>query len=299
MVKIKVIVNNKDISEDFKRYFLDLQIIDKDGTESDELNFSISYAIKRPKYEDKIKIWIDDVFYGTFLVQSTSTNHFKELIVRATGTNFSSSIKTKKSRNFSNTNLNQIVSKIAKENGLNYKANFKDILISNLIQSNESDLHILTRLAKDYDAIFSIKNNTLLFLERSSNLPTFTINLKECSSWSITHTDKKLYNSCIAFYRDTKENRVKKIIVGNEKPTLSFKGTFKTEIEAIKKAKAKLQRASRGTKEGYLSTKGMYISAGSIITLIGSEQDDGKYTAETVTTNINMEGWNIDVDFKN
>ena len=299
MVKIKIVVNGKDISDDFKKYFLDLQIIDKDGTEADELNFTVSYAIKRPKYEDKIKVWIDDVFYGSFLVQSTSTNHFKELIVRATGTNFSSAIKSKKSRSFSDTTLNQIVSKIAKENGLSFKADFKDISIVNLIQSNESDMHLLTRLAKDYDAIFSVKNNTVLFLERSNTLPTFSIDLKECSSYTITHTDKKLYGSCTASYRDTRENCIKEVTAGEGKPVLTFKNAFKTEEEATVKAKAKLQRASRGTKEGYLSTKGMYVSAGGTITLTGSEQDNGEYTVETVTTNINMEGWNIDVDFKN
>ena len=296
---IKIIVNDKDISEDFKKYFLDLQIIDKDGTESDELNFTVSYAIKRPKYEDKIKIWINNVFYGAFLVQSTTTNHINELIVRATGTNFSSSIKTKKSRNFAETSLKAIVEQIARENGLKSNVDFSDVSISNIIQSNESDMHFLTRLAKDYDAIFSIKNNTLIFLERDTSLPNFTINLNQCSIWDITYTDKKVYSSCLARYRSTKENAIQTVTIGVGTPILSYQEAFQTKEEATKKATAKLQRAKRGTKEGRLTIEGVYISAGSTITLVGSTQDNGDYTAETVTTNVNMSGWVVDVDFKN
>lgn len=296
----KIIVNGKDITRDFKKYFLDLQIIDKDGTEADELNFTISYAIKRPVYEDKIKIWIDNLFYGAFLVQSTSTNYLEELTVRATGTNFSSTIKSKKSRNFSDTNLNEIVEKIAKENGLNFRVDFKDVSISNIIQSKESDMHFLTRLASENDAIFSIKNNTLIFLKRDAKLPTFTVDLKEVSSWNITHTNTKVYNSCIAKYRTTKENKVKMVTVGSGKPVLEFEEYFSTSDEAKAKAIAKLQKANRGTKEGYLSTKGFYLSAGSRINLINSAQDNGEYTVQTVTTSININtGWITDVEFSN
>jgi phage protein D len=297
---VKIVVNDKDISADFKKYFLDLQIIDKDGTESDELNFTISYAIKRPQYEDKIKIWIDDVFYGTFLVQSTSTNHIQELTVRATGTNFSSTIKSKKSRNFSDTNLNEIVQKISKENGLKPKVDFKDVSISNVIQSKESDMHFLSRMAKENNAIFSVKNNTLLFLERSTKLPTFTIDLKKVSAWNITHTNTKTYSSCRAKYRTTKDNKTNTITIGEGTPVLEFEEFFSNSEEAKRKATAKLQKANRGTKEGYLSTKGFYLSAGSKITLRNSAQDNGEYTAQTVTTSININtGWITDIDFSN
>ena len=299
MVTINIEVNGKDISDDFRQFYTSLEIIDKDGTEADELNFTIVNLIKRPKYEDKIKVWIDGFFYGTFLVQSTTTNHLQELTIKATGTNFSGTLKVKKNRNFKNITLQKLIRNIAIENGLNHKIDFSNVFLINLIQEKESDLHLLNRLAKEYDAIFNIKNNTLVFASRNKSLPLFTVNIQDCISWEITHSDKKIYNSCVVSYRDTKNNRVISHSIGNGEPTLKYTDTFKTEEEAILKATAKLQRANRGTKRGTLVKIGEYMSAGSKLNITDSTQDNGEYTIQTVTTLTNQDGWTITVDFQN
>lgn len=297
MVDIKFVVNGKDISSDFVSYFTDLEIIDKDGNESDELNVTLTNAIKRPEYNDEIKIWINFIFYGTFLVQSTETNYLNELNIKATGTNFSDDLKVKKSKSYKDKTLKSVVEEIAGKNKLEVKADFGDITLTNLIQKDESDLHFLNSLAKKYDAIFSIKNKTLIFIERTAELPNFPLDLNRCESWSITHSNTQSYKSCTAKWRDTKRNKNKSVTVGDGEPILVFKGSFKTETEARKEANAKLKKTTRGTKEGSATKSGEYITAGGSILVINSKQDDGTYTVVSVTTTVSIDGYKVQINF--
>jgi len=299
MVDIKCEVNGSDISDNLKKYFTSITIVDNDGTESDELSIVLTNNIKRPLHGDKIKLWINGVLYGQFLVQNTQTNHLNELNIIATGANFSSNLKVKKTKSFLNTTLGKIVEGIAKEHGLSFRVDFQDTEITHLIQEKESDLHFLNRLSKQYDSIFSIKNSTLIFLDRDTELPTFTIDLNKCFSWSIAHTNRKAYNSCTVFFRSTKENQQISVTTGAGEPVLIKNGTFKTEDEALMYAKRQLQKSIRGTKEGTLIKQGEYVSAGSKLTLANSLQDNGEYTIKTVHTSIDRNGYIIEVDFKN
>ena len=74
MVDIRVVVNGKDISVKFKEHFTSLNIVDNAGTQSDELNISLTNAIKRPATDDEIQVWIEGHYYGLYLVNSTKTN---------------------------------------------------------------------------------------------------------------------------------------------------------------------------------------------------------------------------------
>jgi len=300
MVKIKIEVNNKDISKNFKENFISLEIIDRDGNATDELNLEIANKIKRPSYDDVIKIWIDSVFYGSFSVQESKTNHENTIEIRATGTNFQKELKVKRNKSWKKTTLNKILKEKSLSHSLNFKGLKEDIAITSIIQSNESDLHFLNRLAKEFDTIFSVKNNTLLFINRTEKLPFFTVNVTQCSAYSIGDVAKKRYDSCKAIWRDTKENKTLSITVGDNAPTITINGSFKSKEEAKKKAVAKLARTNRGTKRGTLSKRGEYFSAGGLLNITNSKQDDGLYSIETVYTRIDpSDGHRVVLEFQN
>jgi len=56
-------------------------------------------------------------------------------------------------------------------------------------------MHFLQRLAKDLDATFSVKNKTLLFLDKKTPKPRYTCNLKEAKDYSLEKVNKTLYKS--------------------------------------------------------------------------------------------------------
>lgn len=298
MVDIKCIAAETDISLILAKNLISLTVTDYDGTKSDALEIIISNDIKRPSDEDKIKLWIEGVYYGVFLVDSTETNDLNQLTITATSANFSQSLKTKQNRNFKKTTLHDIIKKIAKAHELKVKIDFPNISYENLIQEKESDLHFLNSLAKKYGAIFSIKNDTLLFVKRGTDLPTFIIDLNECKPWNIKHVSREKYNSCTATWRDTKNNKNKSVTVGSGKPILKITGDYLSEDEAKLVANAKLEESKRGTREGSFSKKGEYLSAGSNLIIVNSKQDDGTYTLGIVTTTVSFKGFRVEAEIK-
>ncbi len=200
-----------------------------------------------------------------------------------------------------NINVAQIV---AHRHSLKLKSDFDAIYMPHLSQTDESDLHMMKRLSKDYNGIFSIKNGTLIFLKRikenmaSKELPLFELDAGECDSYSIKHSDKTIYGACEVSWQDTKENKVQTILVGTGVPILKVSGQFKTSAEAQKKGEAKLQNANRGTKSGSISMYGKEIYAGGMLQLSGAGEDDGEYSIKSVNHTFDS-GWKMSVEIEN
>jgi len=300
MVDIKCIVNGKDISDKVRDYLVTLVVVDNDGTDADTLDMTFANYIKRPEGEDIIKLWINDAFYGTYTVNETQTNHENLLTVSATSANFHKTLKSKKNKGHGETTLHTIINTVATNHNLQTKIDFDDIVYENIVQEKESDLHFLKRIAEKYDAVFSIKNEVLIFRKRDANFPEFTININDCNPWSIKHVARKRYNSCSASWRSTKENKTKKVTTGTGEPVLEVTGDYLSDTDALQVAKGSLAKSQRQTKEGTLSKEGEYLSAGSTLLIVGSKQDDGKYTINTVTTTVDRDiGFRVDIDFQN
>lgn len=300
MVELKCIVNGKDVSDKVHDYLLSLTIVDNDGVNSDTLDMTLSNYIKRPEGEDKIKIWINKEFYGTFVVNETETTDENLLKVSATSANFHKTLKEKKNASHAKTSLHKLIKKIAKEHSLKEIIDFDDMPYDMIIQEKESDLHFLKRLADKYDAVFSIKNDTLLFRRRDSIKPKFTIDINDCKPWSIRHIARKKYNSCTARWRSIEENKTKKVTVGSGEPALNISGDYVSDTDARAAAKGSWEKSKRQTKEGTLSKDGEYISAGSTLIITNSKQDDGEYTITTVTTTVDKKnGFRVDITFQN
>jgi len=305
----KIEANGKDITEVLLKNSAKITFKDEDGVVADELSIEALGDFKRPKYEDELKLWLgykeSGLYYcGLFIVQ-TSTKNRHSINITATGANFTSELKKKRNKSYEKMSLADIAREIAKRYSLNTKSDFSDAYVQHLSQSNESDLHLLNRLANEYNAIFSIKNNTLIFKKRikedkkAEDLPVFEVKESECESWEIKHSNRTLYKSCKAIWHDTKENKTKEIIVGSGEPELILKGSFKNEAEAKTKAEARLQTANRGIVSGNLTIYGQNIRAGGILKLIGFGSDNGDYTIKSVEHTLDESGYSVYVEFEN
>ena len=300
MVEIKCIVNGKDISDKVKDYLVTMVIVDNDGTDADTLDMTLSNYIKRPEGQDEIKLWINTHFYGIYTVNETQTNDENLLNVSATSANFHKTLKTKQNKSYGETTLHALINKVAEKHKLKTKIDFEDIAYENIVQEKESDLHFLKRMADKYDAIFSIKNEVLIFRKRDAEFPEFTIDINDCKPWSIKHIARKKYNSCTASWRSTKENKTLSTSAGSGEPVLKVTGDYLSDTDAQLVAKGALAKSKRQTKEGTFSKTGEYLSAGSTLLVIGSKQDNGKYTIRTVTTTVDRDiGFRVDVEFEN
>lgn len=300
--------NGNDVTAAIQKNLISLSFHDEVNEKADELNIKVVGKFERPAYKDQLKLYLgyDDEFtyMGSFLVQTTTRDKAHVLSISATGVNFSNSLKVKRELTYEKISIKDICKQIADRNGLKLNSDFDEVFIVSQAQSNESDLHFLNRLAKEYNAIFNIKNDTLIFTQKikdekkNDDLPGYTINANNCESYSIKHSNKTLYKSCKSTWHDTKENKTQSITVGSGEPVLMNKGNFKNAAEAKAKAAAKLQRANQGLVSGSLSMEGVAIFAGGKLNLVNTLEDDGEYQIKTVEHTFDQNGWMININFE-
>lgn len=310
--RFKVVVNGNDITDTINQNASKISFHDEDGTSSDDIRLSIEGSFRRPKFGDEIKLWIGNetamMFCGTFAVQNSkiSTSNGSKIEISATAVDFSSGAKVKRNKSFENLSIKQVVTQIAKKLELKVECDYDDLYVIHIEQSNESDLHFLKRLASEYNALFAIKNNTLVFKQKvkgdkkSSGLPRYSLNVKEISSYDIENTNKEKYNSCVASWHDTKENTQKSVTVGDGEPVKHIKGSYQNEADAKAKATAALQKASSQTKVGNISCAGFVCYAGGVLSLSGTVEDDGEYHIKSVNHDIDTSsGWRVSIEIEN
>lgn len=308
----KLVANNKDITDNINLNSSSITFKDEAGDLSDEISLTIEGSFKKPKYEDELKLWLGTqenglFFCGVFKVQSSTykKGNTNCIEVKATATDFSKNLKIKRSLSYESISVKKIVQMIALRHELEVVSDFEDIFVLHVEQTSESDLHFLKRLADEYHALFSIKNQKIVFKKKikdnkkSTSLPRFTLEVNENSTISIQNINKTLYNSCKAIWRDTKENKQKSIIVGNGEPIKVIKNSFENEADAILKATASLQKANAGTKLGSISSYGFEIYAGGVLDLKGTIEDDGEYHIESAHHKLDSNGWNMDIEIEN
>lgn len=302
----KIEVNGADKTLSLQDKISSITFTDKDGTASDDIRLLVAGDYKRPSYKDEIKLWIgyedQELFYcGIFLVQSTTKDRYS-LTIKATGADFSETLKQKRDMAYEKVSLASIAETVAARHSLKVKTDFNDTYVTHISQSNESDLHFMDRLADDNDGLFSIKNGTLIFRKRSAanmdKLPVFNISAAETTKTSITHLNKTLYRSCTARWQDTKENKIKEVTAGSGTPVLEIDGQFKNEAEALKRAESKLAKAQRGLKEGKISSHGFPVRAGAKLNITNAGEDNGEYLIESIVHKIDKK-WTIELKIKN
>ena len=299
-MNFRIEANGYDVTQKLMRHLLSLRLIDEIGISADEVSIKVTNQFKRPKYGDEIKVWIAGAYYGLFIVQTTTKTH-TDLTIKATATNFTNTLKKKHNRSFENIKICELIAKIAAENSLRYKCD-GDFLFRHLAQTNESDLNLLARVAKDLGAQFNIKNDTIIFLkhkEENTALPKFHIDKKEVLSYSIKHNAKTIYKSIKAIWHDTKTNRQKEISYRSGEPQYILRSSFNNEAEAFKKAKALYQTLNRGSVNGDLTIPGKEIRAGGVLVLRNFGEDDGEYSIKRVVHTIDSSGYRARVEFEN
>ena len=286
----RVTVNGKDVSLDLESFTYK----DEKGILSDSVTLQVCGEFERPKYSDEIKAYIGDFYCGTFLVQNVRFSKYTTT-VEATAINFSGSLKEKKYKDYKETTIKQICKDIAKTHDLNCKVDVH-VDIEHISQIDQSDLEFLRKLSKDYNATFSIKDNTLLFLQDNKEdiKVSYSIDEKECESWELEYANKTLYGSCKAIWHDTKENVQKSVTAGSGEPVKTLKGDFKSETEALQKATSSLALANKGLNKGRLSIDGQKIEAGAKL-----EFKNQTFQIINVNHYVNSSGWSIDVEFEN
>jgi len=263
-------IEGKPVSGDLSNRLIDLTLTDKRELEADQLDLTLSDHDGRlaipprgvvlscaigwqsqgePELVDKGKFIVDEIEHS---------GAPDKLIIRARSADFRQGFKTPKERSWHNQNLGQIVNTLAKENQLtaNIAPSLLNVVISHIDQTNESDAHFLTRLAKQHDAIITIKNGQLLVLPIGNGqtinkaIPTITIKRQDGDKHRLTIADRaSTFSGVKAKWHEFKNAKNHVVNIGKSDNLKTLRQTYSSENTARKEAEAEWQRLQRAKQQ--------------------------------------------------
>jgi phage protein D len=232
-----------------------------------------------------------------------------KLTLHAKSGDMRGSLKAHKSRAWSNMSTGQIVDQIASENGLTAQTDptLAGVQVAHKDQTNESDLHFLTRHGKDHDAIATVKGGKLIFAPRGKGtsasgqtLPTLNLARTDLSSWKRTDADRSKFGSVKAKHRDLSAAALNYVTSGTDDPVKTLRHVYPNAGQAQDAADSEHRRLKRKATGVHLELQGDPNAAAGCPVVISGVRDgvDGSWIAAEVehTLDFGADGYAMSID---
>lgn len=310
--------NGKDITRLIKGRLISLTITDETGWQSDRATIELDDRGNPFELPSKgVELDISAGFeieghrairqMGTFIVDEVGLSGPPDkLAIEAKAANMTASFKEKKTRAWDNVTLSDIVATIAGEHDLIpvVGVQLAGIQFDHLDQTQESDLHFLTRLGREHDAVAKPAFKRLVMVKRGEaksatgrSMPTVPLTRSDFTEpgWEMQAPDRGRYNAVTAFYQDARNGDKIAVTIGSEKPVYTIRAPFATQAQADQAARSRLDKLNRGTSTltGHVVPRADLIAEGRInITGIRTGVN-GLWSLTSVTTEITDSGYTV------
>ena len=269
----RITANRKDITERIKGRLIELTLTDNRGFEADQLDITLNDSDGKLAMPEKgvhlgLYIgWADTgmVHKGMFKVDELEhTGPPDRLTIRARSAEFDGGLTTRRENSYAGKTLGHIVQSIALRNKLTHMVGrtLAGQVIEHVDQTGESDANFLTRLAREFDAIATVKNGTLLFIPAGVPtsgsgivLPKVTITRDVGDVHTFLVADRDNYNGVKAYYQDTRAGVRGEVVIDasnativKEKPTAKGKKKPATVVAQPNPDNVKVLRHTYATK---------------------------------------------------
>lgn len=289
-------VDQSDITAKVADRLLNLRITDEAGMKSDTASLTIDNrdnAVEIPRRGVIMKVALGYsasglVQMGAYTVDEVSTEGpVRTLTISAKAADMQAGLKVRKTRAWAGITLGELVETIAGEHDLQPQVtealaaiDIAPIPYKQLDQTNESDLHLLTRLAKQYDAIAKPANGFLLFVAKGEakaasgqEMTPVTLTESEVKSFRARAADRGKYAAVKAYYLDDETQQRVPVTAGEGTPVFSLRRTYPDASQAEGAAASKLDALKRGTATLSLTLEGRpEIVAESPLTFVSSDE---------------------------
>lgn len=268
----RIEANKSDITAVISERFRSLTINDNAGVQSDSLSITLAdnnplQPISIPNTGAELEVWIgydqQAVKMGLYIVDEVGLSGPPGVMtIRAKAAPQTktpagkSALQTQKWRSWdAGLTLGELVSTIAQEHGLDPStpADLAVQVLPHYDQVGESDINLLTRAAKNYDAFVKPANGKLLVTRKAVSetvsgkpLPVVMVNAGELTDWSLTIQERESYQSVTATWYDQDAAEEKTVTAGQGEPIKALRHSYKSEAEARAAAKSELNGKARG-----------------------------------------------------
>jgi len=268
----KVVANDKDITAAIVERFVELRLTDETGFQSDTLEITLTDTdeanpVKIPPRGAELQLWIGYngtlVPKGLFVCNEVEITGWPgKMCLRANAAPYEGTPKGKldfqsqKSRSWpAGTKIGAMVAQMAKEHGMTAATSpeLQSVPLPHIDQSDESDINLLIRLAKKYDAIAKPAGGKLIFAKRGNaktvsgaELPTISISKSGQTRYSMIVSTRDSAGTVVAFYRDNRAAARHQVSIGTGDPVKRLRMGFKNQAMAIAAVKAEQAKRARG-----------------------------------------------------
>lgn len=227
---------------------------------------------------------------GRFVVNGLDgTGPERTLVIRAEPADMATSIRAPRTRAWRDRSLSGIVEAIAGEAGLApfVSEGLRSAAWRYLAQTAESDLHFLTRIGRDLDAVVKPAGGRLVVSRRGeADAPAPVIDASHLSEWGWGRGERQVYRSVEAEWGDVEGGEPRLVRRGEGEPARRLRHVYPTREEALRSCEAALAMADREalTCEALIAGFEPDLFAGGPVELRGLRPElDGAWRVQSVT----------------
>ena len=281
----RILANGGDITSTIAARFVSLVLTDETGDNADTMELTLAdhdnaAPITIPPTGGEVEVFIgyDAVATrkGLFIFDEVTLSGDPGLMVlHARAAPFAATpagktdMQTQKSRIWKDgTTLGALVDKVATEHGMSaaVSSSLQSVVLPHTTQDGESDINLLLRLAKRYDATVKPAGGVIVFAKRGeaqtmsgAALPSFTVDRTDClpaGGWSMTKNIRGTVGTVVATYHDHETGERHVVQVGSSDPVHQIRFGFKNAAEALAAAQGQMTKRLRAGTRLHLSLPG-------------------------------------------
>ncbi len=312
----QIFADQLDVTAKIQDRLLRLTVTDEAGIKSDTAEISLDdrdAALEVPRRGAKLEVWLGYIESGIYLMGTYVVDEIelsgppRTMLIRAKAADMLQSLKSPKTRPWDKVTLGSIVETIASEHGYQpgVDSSLAGIYFEHVDQTEESDMHFLTRLAKQYDAVAKPANGFMVLAPKGSSksasgqdLPAVSLGLSDLTSWNVTLADRGKYKTVKVYYHDWKTGKRTEIKIGTEDPAYVLRHTYPDAEQAKAAGSAKLEGFFRGEAKASFCFPGNPLVAAEILLTVTGVRDgvDGDWIVRSVTHEFSNSGYNSRVE---
>lgn len=319
----KVVSNRKDITALIRDHAARIFVTDEAGFKSDTVEIELTphdSSVPIPPDGAELEVWLGYreaglQKMGTFVVEEvTLTEPPLRITVRGQASALEKSIdhralQASRNRSWHNQKLGEIVERIAKEHGYTpvIAPELYGKQIDHIDQTNESDLHLITRLAERFGATAKPVERRLVFGVRGASAtltgkpaPRVAVHRSQCSKWSATFKKRKAFNKVLARWHDAAAavEKLEEAKIDPADKEYRLPNAYPTKGEASAAAAAKLREFQRGSASFNFTLPGdPVIAAEAFVDASGFYAGvDGEWVIDKATHDCSDSGYSVSVD---
>ncbi|WP_276681497.1 contractile injection system protein, VgrG/Pvc8 family [Thalassolituus oleivorans] len=259
---IKLTVNGTDITKVVLDNLISITVTDERDGDVDQLDIEIAnpnLEIALPAPKAKLNLWLQDdagelVDMGIYHVDTSElSGPDLRINITARSADITDSLRVRREVSYKDTTLGDMLKQIASRNALDAVIGITlgSIAIDHFDQAGESDLSVIERLGKLYDAVAAVKAGRLLFKEAGTgktasgkSLDPVMLELTGSENWQL-RLEATSYTGVTGFWNDKFGAKRKEVSVGTDVNPLNIGGTFRSEWQCKNAVDARWKQLQR------------------------------------------------------